>query len=182
MKSLVANESGTDFSLLLSPTEKQPHLFCHIQCESTATYFGLTGTAQRWLCEALLMAAMLFLLSTQLWVGLMDLLLTTRKMLPMLCFIKTIVNGWKPIVYIIIFDPFGDSLWSYIERTGCTGWTTSWTRLVTLIFKDLTDRHLPILVRSPSPTPLPYMQVSFMMTGFFFFLLLFILVADQFKV
>lgn len=56
------------------------------------------------------MAAMLFLLSTQLWVGLMDLLLTTRKMQLMLCFIKTIVSGRNTIVYIIIFDPFGDSL------------------------------------------------------------------------
>lgn len=96
--------------LYFSAPQKKAHLFCHIQCESTATYFGLTGTAQRSLCEALLMAAMLFLLSTQLWVGLMDLLLTTRKMQLMLCFIKTIVSGRNTIVYIIIFDPFGDSL------------------------------------------------------------------------
>lgn len=85
MNSLVANESGVAFSSLFSPTKKTPHLFCLIQCDSTATYFGLTGTAQRSLCEAILMAAMLFLLSTQLWDGLMDLLLTTRKRLLMLC-------------------------------------------------------------------------------------------------
>lgn len=84
---------GWLFLYFSAPQKKQTHLFCHIQCDSTATYFGLTGTAQRSLCEALLMAAMLFLLSTQLWVGLMDLLLTTRKMLLMLYFIKTIVNG-----------------------------------------------------------------------------------------
>lgn len=65
---------------------------CLMKWEYAATCFGLTGTAQQSLCEASLMAAMPFLLSTQLWEGRMGLLWTTGKMLVMLHCQKTILK------------------------------------------------------------------------------------------